>query len=72
MEDERDEDFEQPTKLFVGQIPREMMEGDLAAYFEGHGPIRELSIIRDPITAQSKGGLAYNEIHEVSNALLFP
>lgn len=61
MEDERDGDFGQPTKLFVGQIPREMAEDELATYFEGFGPIRELSIIRDPVTAQSKGNA--NEIY---------
>lgn len=56
MEDDRDEgDYNKPTKLFVGQIPKEMGEEELATYFEGFGPIRELSIIRDTVTAQSKG-----------------
>jgi RNA recognition motif-containing protein len=46
-------------KLFVGQIPRDITEDELATYFESFGPIRELSIIRDPATAASKGKFVF-------------
>ncbi|RYY85144.1 hypothetical protein EON63_07935 [archaeon] len=56
MEEERDpESSGQPSKLFIGQIPREATEEDLQGMFERFGPIRELTIMRDNATGVSKG-----------------
>lgn len=43
------------AKLFVGQIPREMTEDHLRVFFEPFGPLREVSIIRDPLSGISRG-----------------
>lgn len=50
------EDISQsPSKLFVGQIPKEVTEPTLSTYFEEFGPLREVCIIRDQATGISKG-----------------
>lgn len=43
------------AKLFVGQIPREMTEEHLREFFEPFGSLREVSIIRDPLSGISRG-----------------
>lgn len=43
-----------PVKLFIGQIPKEIHEPLLSSYFEEFGPIKEISIMRDP-SGMSKG-----------------
>mmetsp|Transcript_4950 Transcript_4950/g.7241 ORF Transcript_4950/g.7241 Transcript_4950/m.7241 type:complete len:433 (-) Transcript_4950:213-1511(-) len=50
---EADEDV--PVKLFVGQVPKSVDEEKLFPVFEGFGPIKELTIIRDKHTGQHRG-----------------
>ena len=42
-------------KMFVGQIPRSMDEGELRKMFEDYGPVFQLNVLRDKVTGQSKG-----------------
>lgn len=44
-----------PVKLFVGQVPKTMMEDEVRKIFEPCGPIKELTIIRDPATGEHRG-----------------
>lgn len=46
---------EDPVKLFVGQIPKDMDEDELRPYFSEFGPILELTVIRDKATKQHRG-----------------
>jgi hypothetical protein len=43
------------VKLFVGQIPKDMNEDSLKAFFEEFGPISEITIIRDNTNLNHKG-----------------
>lgn len=45
----------EPTKLFVGQVPRSMEEADLFPVFEKYGPMEDVCIIRDKHTGQHRG-----------------
>jgi RNA recognition motif-containing protein len=47
--------FPTQSKLFVGQIPKDVSEDILRTYFDSFGHIAEVSIIRDVITGISKG-----------------
>lgn len=42
-------------KMFVGQVPRSMDENDLRKIFEEFGGVYQLNVLRDKVTAQSKG-----------------
>ena len=43
------------AKLFVGQIPKSMVEDQLMPLFQQYGTIMELSVIRDKMTGAHKG-----------------
>jgi RNA-binding proteins (RRM domain) len=53
--DEDEDDDEQPVKLFIGQVPKQMEEPDLFAIFEKYGPMEDVAIIRDKHTGQHRG-----------------
>lgn len=43
------------TKLFVGQIPKDIGEDSLRSLFEQSGPVKKVSILRDAKNRKSKG-----------------
>jgi len=45
----------QPLKLFVGQVPKNLTEEDLAFVFEPHGRILDLTVIRDRRSGNHRG-----------------
>jgi len=45
----------QPLKLFVGQVPKNMTEEDLAFVFEPYGCILDLTVIRDRRSGNHRG-----------------
>ena len=49
------ERLERPMKLFVGQVPKDMAEEDLAFLFEPYGRILDLTIIRDRRSGNHRG-----------------
>mmetsp|Transcript_9143 Transcript_9143/g.17217 ORF Transcript_9143/g.17217 Transcript_9143/m.17217 type:complete len:753 (+) Transcript_9143:319-2577(+) len=50
-----DDNDDQPVKLFIGQVPKQMEEPDLFAIFEKYGPMEDVAIIRDKHTGQHRG-----------------
>jgi CUG-BP- and ETR3-like factor len=59
------------SKLFVGQVPKDMMEENIRPYFEPFGSLREITIIRDPLSGLSRGCafVIYNERTSAQNAM---
>ncbi|CAM6095102.1 unnamed protein product [Calypogeia fissa] len=43
------------VKLFVGQVPKQLSEQQIAAIFGEAGSVREINIIKDKLTKQSRG-----------------
>lgn len=43
------------VKLFVGQLPKQMSEQQLAEVFAEAGTVNEINIIKDKLTKQSRG-----------------
>lgn len=43
------------VKLFVGQLPKQMSEQQLAEVFSEAGTVYEINIIKDKLTKQSRG-----------------
>lgn len=58
-------------KLFVGQVPKDLMEDNLRPFFEPYGSIREITIIRDPLSGLSRGCafVIYHERTSAQNAM---
>lgn len=76
-----EEESSAPAKLFVGQIPKDIMENTLSGYFEEYGSIKEVSIIRDISTGMSKGcafviyykhSAAVNAVNALNNKVKLP
>lgn len=44
-------------KMFIGQIPKTWNENDVRMYFEQHGPIYMVNVLRDKVTKQSRGSI---------------
>lgn len=47
--------LDQPLKLFVGQVPKNLTEEDLAIIFEPYGRILDLTVIRDRRSGNHRG-----------------
>ena len=47
--------LDQPLKLFVGQVPKNLTEDDLAIIFESYGRILDLTVIRDRRSGNHRG-----------------
>ena len=45
----------QPLKLFIGQVPKNLIEEDLAFVFEPYGRILDLTVIRDRRSGNHRG-----------------
>ena len=59
-------------KMFVGQVPRTMDENDLRKMFEEYGPVFQLNVLRDKLSNQSKGKLAwFREVSTENNHMGF-
>ncbi|KAI4326477.1 hypothetical protein MLD38_031789 [Melastoma candidum] len=54
-EEEEDEIEEESVKLFVGQVPKHMMESDLISLFKEIAIVDEVSLIKDKATRSSRG-----------------
>ncbi|KAL7565601.1 hypothetical protein ACA910_018964, partial [Epithemia clementina (nom. ined.)] len=46
---------EDPLKLFVGQVPKQMSEEDIFPTFDAFGPLKDVAIIRDKHTGLHRG-----------------
>eukprot|EP00522_Entomoneis_paludosa_P002528 CAMPEP_0172468190 /NCGR_PEP_ID=MMETSP1065-20121228/60848_1 /TAXON_ID=265537 /ORGANISM="Amphiprora paludosa, Strain CCMP125" /LENGTH=592 /DNA_ID=CAMNT_0013225543 /DNA_START=53 /DNA_END=1831 /DNA_ORIENTATION=- len=46
---------EEPLKLFVGQVPKQMSEEDIFPTFDTFGPLKDVAIIRDKHTGLHRG-----------------
>jgi len=59
------------VKLFVGQLPRQLTEQQLAAVFSEAGTVYEINIIKYKVTKQSRGCcfLTYTTRQEADNAI---
>ncbi len=54
-------------KIYIGNLSRETVEGDLRQAFEGHGQVSSVNIIKDKFTGESKG-FAFVEMPDKSHA----
>ena len=50
-----DQSEHEGMKLFVGQLPKTMEEGEIRSFFESFGPISEVVVLRDKLTGVHKG-----------------
>ncbi|CAK9869743.1 unnamed protein product [Sphagnum jensenii] len=59
------------VKLFVGQLPKQLSEQQLASVFSEAGTVYEINIIKDKLTKQSRGCcfLTYTTKQEADNAI---
>ncbi|KAG6557547.1 hypothetical protein Mapa_000821 [Marchantia paleacea] len=59
------------VKLFVGQVPKQLSEQQIAAIFGEAGNVREINIIKDKLTKHSRGCcfVTYSTREEADNAI---
>ena len=43
------------TKLYVGNLPFDVTEGDLRDMLSQHGPVNEIQVVVDKITGRARG-----------------
>ena len=43
------------TKLYVGNLPFDITEGDLRNMLSEHGPVNEIAVVMDKVTGQPRG-----------------
>src|SRR5437016_924672 len=43
------------TKLYVGNLPFDITEGDLRNMLSEHGPVNEIAVVMDKITGRARG-----------------
>jgi RNA recognition motif-containing protein len=54
-------------KLYVGNLPFSVTEGDLRSLFEPHGAVESVNVIMDRETGRARG-FAFVEMQEASDA----
>lgn len=57
------------VKLFVGQLPKQMTEEQLAEVFSEVGTVYEINIIKDKLTKQSRGAFLRSSEFRVNRRL---
>ena len=59
------------TKLYVGNLPFDITEGDLRTMLSEHGPVNEIAVIMDKITGRARGfAFATMNTPEAANAAI--
>jgi RNA recognition motif-containing protein len=59
------------TKLYVGNLPLDITEGDLRDKLSEHGPVNEIALIKDKFTGQARGfAFATMNTQEAANAAI--
>ena len=59
------------TKLYVGNLPFDVNENDLRDMLSPHGPVNEINVIMDKITARPRGfAFATMNTQEGANAAI--
>ena len=43
------------TKLYVGNLPFDITEGDLRNLLTEHGPVNEIAVVMDKVTGRARG-----------------
>ena len=43
------------TKLYIGNLPFDISEGDLRNMLSEHGPVNEITVIMDKVTGRARG-----------------
>lgn len=43
------------TKLYVGNLPFDITEGDLRNLLTEHGPVEEIAVVMDKVTGRARG-----------------
>jgi len=59
------------TKLYVGNLPFDITEGDLRNMLSEHGPVNEIAVIMDKMTGRARGfAFATMNTPEAANAAI--
>lgn len=51
-------------RLFIGNLSSQMTETELMAMIEKFGPVKELRVVKDPVTGSSSGYAFVEMLHE--------